>query len=135
MRLRILQIAGARRCCRRLVPADHAGPAAAVLFRADNRAAFFFGEPLKVFWVDLDWFATGEIYIHLGVTLLETVLAFAIGTVLGLAFGLWLALAPTARRVLDPYIKALNSMPRVDPGADLRGVVRPRHLVARWRSA
>jgi NitT/TauT family transport system permease protein len=33
--------------------------------------------------------------------------------VLGLAAGLWLALAPTAGAILDPYIKALNSMPRV----------------------
>jgi NitT/TauT family transport system permease protein len=27
--------------------------------------------------------------------------------------GLWLALSPTAAAILDPYIKALNSMPRV----------------------
>ncbi len=46
-------------------------------------------------------------------TLLETVLAFGIGTVLGLVCGLWLALAPTASLILDPYIKAANSMPRV----------------------
>ena len=46
-------------------------------------------------------------------TLLETVLAFAIGTVLGLGFGLWLALSPLAGAIADPYIKALNSMPRV----------------------
>ena len=54
-----------------------------------------------------------DIYPHLGVTLLETVLAFVIGTVLGLVVGLWLALAPTASAILDPYIKAANSMPRV----------------------
>jgi NitT/TauT family transport system permease protein len=47
------------------------------------------------------------------VTLVETVLAFAIGTVLGLALGLWLALSPIAAALADPYIKALNSMPRV----------------------
>ena len=40
-------------------------------------------------------------------------LAFVIGTVLGLVCGLWLALAPTASLVLDPFIKAANSMPRV----------------------
>jgi NitT/TauT family transport system permease protein len=33
--------------------------------------------------------------------------------VLGLAVGLWLALSPFASALLDPYIKALNSMPRV----------------------
>jgi NitT/TauT family transport system permease protein len=45
--------------------------------------------------------------------LLETVLAFGLGTVLGLACGLWLALSPLAAAIFDPYIKALNSMPRV----------------------
>src|SRR5256714_9349198 len=83
-----------------------------VYFDDPNKAAFFFGEPLKVFQRIWEWFATGTIYAHLWVTLLETVLAFAIGTALGLAMGLWLALAPTASALLDPYIKALNSMPR-----------------------
>ncbi|MGA1396243.1 MAG: ABC transporter permease, partial [Burkholderiaceae bacterium] len=46
-------------------------------------------------------------------TLLETLMAFVIGTVFGLLMGLWLALSPTAAAILDPYIKALNSMPRV----------------------
>jgi NitT/TauT family transport system permease protein len=36
-----------------------------------------------------------------------------IGTVLGLGVGLWLALAPMTSALLDPYIKAANSMPRV----------------------
>ena len=46
-------------------------------------------------------------------TLLETVLAFGIGTALGLGLGLWLALSPLAAAIADPYIKAANSMPRV----------------------
>src|ERR671935_1444274 len=84
-----------------------------IYFDDPNKAAFFFGEPLKVFERIWDWFATGTIYAHLWVTLLETLLAFVLGTALGLAMGLWLALAPTASALLDPYIKALNSMPRV----------------------
>lgn len=82
-------------------------------FDDPHRAAFFFGEPLKVLDRIWDWFAGGDIYRHLWVTLLETMLAFVIGTVLGLGVGLWLALSPTASALLDPYIKALNSMPRV----------------------
>ncbi|HWA13663.1 MAG TPA: ABC transporter permease [Burkholderiales bacterium] len=74
---------------------------------------FFFGEPLVVLSRIFEWFASGRIFPHLGVTLLETLLAFAIGTLLGLGVGLWLALSPLASRLLDPYIKALNSMPRV----------------------
>ncbi|MGE5116950.1 MAG: ABC transporter permease [Betaproteobacteria bacterium] len=84
------------------------------VFDNDRQAAFFFGEPLVVAERIWGWFfVAADIYRHLAVTLIETVLAFAIGTAFGLGFGLWLALAPLAGAVLDPYIKALNSMPRV----------------------
>ena len=95
--------------------------------------AFFFGEPIKVAQRIWEWFTVGsgslevgfgdttfftltfpaEIYSHLLVTLTETVLAFVIGTASGLGIGLWLALSPTASAILDPYVKAANSMPRV----------------------
>ena len=84
------------------------------MFENDRQAAFFFGEPLKIFDRIWQWFfGHADIYEHLWVTLVETVLAFAIGTALGLGFGLWLALSPIAGAIADPYIKALNSMPRV----------------------
>jgi len=82
-------------------------------FSNDSQAAFFFGEPYEIFMRIKDWFVGGEIYRHLAVTLYETVMAFAIGTVAGLATGLWLALSPMAAAVADPFIKGLNSMPRV----------------------
>src|SRR5713101_3492531 len=56
---------------------------------------FFFGRPLAVLGRVWDWFA------------------FAIGTLLGVAAGLWLGLSATAAALLDPYIKAANAMPRV----------------------
>jgi NitT/TauT family transport system permease protein len=99
----------------------------------DPQAAFFFGEPIKVMQRIWQWFTVGtgtlevgmgdstwftlnfpaEIYPHLLVTLAETLLAFGIGTLLGLGIGLWLALSPIASAIFDPYIKAANSMPRV----------------------
>jgi NitT/TauT family transport system permease protein len=95
----------------------------------NQQFAFFLGEPIQVAGRIWSWFmpvaipanplfpdglpGNADIYRHLGTTLLETVLAFVIGTLLGLACGLWLALAPTASLVFDPYIKAANSMPRV----------------------
>lgn len=85
-----------------------------LLFDNDRQAAFFFGEPVKVLGRVWDWFfVSADIYHHLGITLLETVLAFGLGTLMGLGCGLWLALSPLAAAILDPYIKALNSMPRV----------------------
>ncbi len=80
----------------------------------DNNFAFFFGRPVEVAKVIWAWFVTNrDIYLHLGITLTETVLAFVIGTVAGLAFGLWLGLSRGASALLDPYITAANSMPRV----------------------
>jgi len=85
-----------------------------LMFENDRQAAFFFGEPLLVMSRVWKWFVVeADIYRHLAVTLVETVLAFGAGSVLGLGFGLWLALAPTASAILEPYIKALNSMPRI----------------------
>ena len=84
------------------------------MFEDENQAAFFFGEPVQIFKVIWDWFFVNyEIYPNLWVTPTETVLAFAFGTIAGLFIGLWLALAPTAAAIADPYIKGLNSMPRV----------------------
>ena len=84
------------------------------MFQDENQAAFFFGEPVQIGKVIWDWFAVNlEIYPNLAVTLTETVLAFIFGTAAGLLVGLWLALAPTAAAIADPYIKGLNSMPRV----------------------
>jgi NitT/TauT family transport system permease protein len=95
----------------------------------DQQIAFFLGEPIKVLGRIWSWFmpfglgvslffpdglpGRADVYQHLGVTLLETVLAFGIGTVLGLVCGLWLALSPLASAILEPYLKAANSMPRV----------------------
>lgn len=85
-----------------------------LFFDNDRQAAFFFGEPVQILARIWEWFVTDrDIYGHLWVTLVETVLAFAIGTVAGLAVGMWLALSPVAAAILDPYIKAANSMPRV----------------------
>ncbi|MEP6608971.1 MAG: ABC transporter permease [Burkholderiaceae bacterium] len=85
-----------------------------IMFENDRQAAFFFGEPLKMMVRIWNWFITDrDIYAHLWVTLIETVFAFVAGTLGGLIIGMWLALSPVAGAIFDPYIKALNSMPRV----------------------
>ena len=52
-------------------------------FEQDNRAAFFFGEPSQGVLGDRRVVRHGRDLQHLGVTLLETVLGFAIGAVVG----------------------------------------------------
>ena len=74
---------------------------------------FFFATPLDVIGRTLHDLGTADLYRHLWVTTIETLLAFVIGTVGGIAIGFWLGLAPRASLVLDPYIKAANALPRV----------------------
>ncbi len=85
-----------------------------MMFADERQAAFFFGEPLKILNRVWSWFVRdADIYQHLGITLTETLAAFAVGSAMGLAGGLWLALAPMASALLEPYIKAFNAMPRI----------------------
>ena len=80
----------------------------------NDNVAFFFGQPLGVAEVIWNWFiVNADIYQHLWITLVETLLAFFIGTIFGMGFGLWLGLSRTASLVLDPFLTAMNSMPRV----------------------
>ena len=58
-----------------------------VLTATEILPSFFFGKPLVVLEKTWEWFASGKIYSHLWITLVETVLAFGVGTLLGLAIG------------------------------------------------
>jgi len=74
---------------------------------------FFFATPIDVIVRTVTDLGGPDIYRHLWVTTIETLLAFVIGTVGGIVIGFWLGLAPLASLVLDPYIKAANALPRV----------------------
>jgi NitT/TauT family transport system permease protein len=74
---------------------------------------FFFSTPVDVAYQIVDWFATGVIWRHLWVTLVEAVLAFVVGSVAGVAIGFWFARQPTIAAVFDPYVKMVNALPRV----------------------
>jgi NitT/TauT family transport system permease protein len=74
---------------------------------------FFFSTPLDVFSRVVKWFAEGTIWRHLWITLVESVLAFVIGSAAGVLVGFWFARKPFLAAVLDPYVKMINALPRV----------------------
>ncbi|MET0705608.1 MAG: ABC transporter permease [Tardiphaga sp.] len=74
---------------------------------------FFFSNPVDVFSQIVAWFASGVIWKHLGITLLESVLAFVIGSIGGVMVGFWFARQPRIAAVFDPYVKMFNALPRV----------------------
>lgn len=74
---------------------------------------FFFSTPVDVFNQVVSWFASGMIWKHLGITLLESLLAFVIGSTLGVLIGFWFARQPLLAAIFDPYVKMANALPRV----------------------
>jgi NitT/TauT family transport system permease protein len=83
------------------------------LFGNPKTMQFFFSTPYDVFWRTVKVFVEGTIWRHLGITLLETVLAFAVGAGAGIVIGFWFARQPLIAAVFDPYVKMINALPRV----------------------
>ncbi|WP_028749153.1 ABC transporter permease [Rhizobium mesoamericanum] len=74
---------------------------------------FFFPAPYDIVHQVVSWVSDPGFYKHVSITLSETVLGYLIGTGLGVAAGVWLGLSPAIARILDPFIKAVNAIPRV----------------------
>jgi NitT/TauT family transport system permease protein len=80
---------------------------------APRQIQFFFSTPIDVLARVWKEFASGDIWYHLYITLLETILAFTFGAVGGILFGFLFARREMLAAVFDPYIKAANALPRV----------------------
>ena len=74
---------------------------------------FFFSTPADVAARVVRWFREGTIWRHLGITLTEVLLAFTIGSFAGVLVGFWFARKPFIAAVFDPYVKMINSLPRI----------------------
>jgi NitT/TauT family transport system permease protein len=55
----------------------------------------------------------GEILRHGIYTLSATIIAFSLSAIAGITFGLVLVEVPFVRKLVDPYLTAMNSMPRI----------------------
>ena len=56
---------------------------------------------------------SGRMFTHVYITAWETLLGFVLGAALGIAGGMGLALNPRVAKVIDPFVVALNGLPRV----------------------
>ena len=72
--------------------------------------------PSRVWETLQNLYATGELWLHLGTSCLETVAGFLLGTVTGALVAVALWLSPTLYRILDPYLVVLNSLPKTALG-------------------
>ncbi len=60
--------------------------------------------------------ASGELWLHISTTLYEAIIGFVIATALGTLLAMLLWWNETLRRILDPFIVVLNSLPKIALG-------------------
>jgi NitT/TauT family transport system permease protein len=74
---------------------------------------FFISNPIDVWRRLVIWTLSGSIFLHLWATLYATLVGFVIGAVGGMVLGVWLGVSPFMGRLLNPYLWALNALPKV----------------------
>jgi NitT/TauT family transport system permease protein len=74
---------------------------------------FFFSTPSDVALRIIKWLVEGTIWYHFWITLVESVLAFLVGSIAGIVIGFWFARQPIVAAVFDPYVKMTNALPRI----------------------
>lgn len=77
---------------------------------------FILSSPSRVWASIVRLYESQELWLHIGTTLLETVLGFLIGTALGTLVAILLWWLPALNRILDPYLVILNALPKIALG-------------------
>lgn len=78
--------------------------------------SFISSSPSKIIVTLKDLFVNDNLFYHIGVTLYETLLGFIIAVGFGYAIALCLWWSERLRKVLEPYIVVLNSLPKIALG-------------------
>lgn len=61
----------------------------------------------------LELLAQGNLGLHIGVTLMEVVISFAVAMILGTVVAICLWLSPMLEKILDPFLVVANALPKI----------------------
>jgi len=78
--------------------------------------SFITSSPSIIVKTIINLFANDNLLYHVGITLYETILGFLIASALGYIIALLLWWSERLRRILEPYIVVLNSLPKIALG-------------------
>ncbi len=78
--------------------------------------SFYFPSPTAIVIRLGHWATSRSIYYDAGVTLIEVLVSFVLGSAIGTAAGIWLGLSPLSAQILDPFIKAFMPFPASSSG-------------------
>lgn len=74
--------------------------------------AFFFSSPSRIIRLFRKLSGDGSIYLHIGITLVETISSFLLVFFISLFSATLLWISPKLSEVLEPYLVILNSLPK-----------------------
>lgn len=77
---------------------------------------FIISSPSRIAAMIGELWSNGTLFYHIGTTLWETLAGFAIAVALGSLIALALWWSERARKILEPYIVVLNSLPKIALG-------------------
>lgn len=74
---------------------------------------FFIGKPTEIAETLWRWALSGELFFHGGITAIEALLGFLLGSAIGMFVGIVLGRSQVLAEVLDPFITMFYSLPKV----------------------
>lgn len=77
---------------------------------------FITSSPSRIVKQTIELYENGTLFMHIITTLNETVIAFLLSTIIGTIVAILLYLITPLRRVLEPYLVILNSLPKISLG-------------------
>lgn len=85
-----------------------------VLARFNVINTFTFSSPSNV--IEVIFGLKNNLFLHIGITLYETLLSFALSIFIGLSISTLMWFKPIVSKIIDPYLTVLNSLPKVSLG-------------------
>lgn len=93
--------------------------------------SFLVSKPSAIWELFITYLKNGEIFRHIKISLIETLLGLVIGTLLGLVIAVILWWFPLCSKILDPFLVVLNALPKTAlapifilwAGAGIKGIV------------
>ncbi len=77
---------------------------------------FFFSSPSRIAVTFVDLLTNGNLMLHIWTSLYETIIGFIIAMALGLVIAVMLWWSERLRKILEPYLIILNSLPKIALG-------------------
>lgn len=78
--------------------------------------SFITSQPSRILQTLVNLYKEGQLFHHIGITCLETIIGFILGTIIGTIIAIVLWWSDFLSKVIEPYLVILNSLPKIALG-------------------